>query len=89
MQDGQEVSGKGFSILLPDSAILYLNAENNGFTFYTDVNGTDTRPNTVGRDEFEFRLDQNCAYDSNLGEGASAAATAFKNVVENDWKIPN
>lgn len=89
MQDGQEVSGKGFSILLPDSAVLYLTAENNGFKFYTDVNGTDTRPNTVGRDEFEFRLDQNCAYDSNIGEGASDAATKFKNVVENDWKIPN
>lgn len=89
MQDGENVENKGFSILLPDSGVLYLNAEDNGFRFYTDVNGTETRPNTVGRDEFEFRLDQNCAYDNNLGEGASDAATAFKNVVENDWKIPN
>lgn len=89
MQDGETVEGKGFSILLPDSGVLYINAADNGFKFYTDVNGIDTRPNAVGRDEFEFRLDQNCSYDSNLGEGASAAATAFKSVIENDWKIPD
>ena len=89
MQDGEEVSGKGFSMLLPDGGLLYLNAENDGFLFYTDVNGTGTRPNMVGRDEFEFRLDQNCSYDSNLGDGASDASKYFKQVVENDWKIPN
>ncbi len=89
MKDGEQVTGKGFSILLPDGGVLYLNATDNGFTFYTDVNGTDTRPNTAGRDEFEFRLDQNCAYDSNIGEGASDAATAFKDVVENNWEIHN
>jgi len=89
MKDGAEVSGKGFSILLPDSAVLYISAADNGFSFYTDVNGTETRPNSAGRDEFEFKLDQNCAYNSTLGENASAAATAFKNVMENDWKIPD
>jgi len=89
MKDGEEVTGKGFSMLLPDSGVLYINAADNGFTFYTDVNGTDTRPNQVGRDEFEFRLDQNCAYDSSLDEGASNASKYFKQVVENDWKIPN
>lgn len=89
MKDGEQVTGKGFSILLPDGGVLYLNATDNGFTFYTDVNGTETRPNTVGRDEFEFRLDQNCAYDSSLGESATEAAKDFKAVVENDWKIPN
>jgi len=89
MNDGENVTGKGFSILLPDGGIIYLTAENNGFKFYTDVNGPGTRPNTVGRDEFEFRLDQDCAYDSSLGEGATNASKYFKQVVENDWKIPN
>lgn len=95
MQDGSEVTASGdelcsgFSILLPDSAVLYLTTDDSGFYFCTDVNGSGTRPNATGRDVFEFRLDQNCAYDSSLGEGASAAATAFKNVVENDWKIPD
>ncbi|MBP3848077.1 type II secretion system protein [bacterium] len=89
MQDGTEVSGRGFSILLPDSAVLYINAVDNGFTFYTDVNGLESRPNSAGRDLFEFRLDQNCAYDSSLGESASNEAKYFKTVVENDWKIPD
>lgn len=89
MQDGTEVSGRGFSILLPDSAVLYLTADENGFRFYTDVNGIESRPNLAGRDLFEFRLDQNCAYDSSLGESASNEAKYFKAVVENDWKIPD
>lgn len=87
MKDGEQVEGKGFSILTPDGAVLYLTAKDNGFNFYIDVNGTETRPNVVGKDEFEFRLDKNCGYDSALGEGASDAAKAFKAVVEADWKI--
>ena len=89
MKDGQVVSGKGFSILLPDGGILYISGVDNGFNFYTDVNGTETRPNQPGRDEFEFRLDSNCAYDSSIGEGANNASKYFKAVVENDWKIPD
>ena len=89
MQEGAEVDGKGFSILLPDSAILYISTTTDGFKFYTDVNGTETRPNTPGRDEFEFSLDKDCGYVSDLGESASEAATAFKNVVDNEWKIPD
>jgi prepilin-type N-terminal cleavage/methylation domain-containing protein len=89
MKNGVDVTGKGFSILLPDGGIIYLNATNDGFDFYTDVNGTTTRPNTVGRDEFAFRLNQDCAYDSDLGEGASEAYKDFNAVIENDWKIPN
>jgi len=89
MKDGTDVTGKGFSILLPDSAILYLTAADNGFTFYTDVNGEETRPNLAGRDLFQFRLDQNCAYDSSIGDNASDEAKYFKAVVENDWKIPD
>lgn len=88
MQDGEDKSD-GFSMLLPDGGVLYINAEDNGFRFYTDVNGTGTRPNQIGRDIFEFRLDQDCAYDSNLGEAATDASKDFKAVVENDWKIPN
>lgn len=88
MKDGESVAGKGFSILLPDGAILYLTAANNGFNFYTDVNGLDGKPNLAGRDEFEFSLDKDCSFNTTLGEDASEAAKAFKFVVENDWKIP-
>lgn len=89
MSDGAEVSGKGFSITLPDGGVLYLTAAENGFNFITDVNGTATRPNVAGKDIFEFRLDKDCAYDNSVGENASTGAKAFKVVVENDWKIPD
>ena len=88
MQDGETVTGRGYSILLPDSAILYITGTNNGFEFYTDVNGLEGKPNTPGRDEFEFRLDKDCAYDSNIGQNASDAAKGFKYVVEHNWQIP-
>lgn len=91
MSAGSTVSGRGFSILLPDSAILYISVPTsyNGFNFFTDVNGLGGKPNDSGRDLFEFRLDKDCAYDSELGSNASDAAKAFKEVVENDWKIPD
>ena len=88
MLDGEEVSGKGFSITLPDGGVLYLTAAEDGFKFITDVNGVATRPNMAGKDIFEFRLDKNCAYN-NSAENTSTEAKAFKVVVENDWKIPD
>ncbi len=86
-KSGGNVNGKGYAINLPDSTVLYLKAENNGFTFYTDVDGADSGSNTAGVDLFEFKLDSNCSYDSNLGENPSDEATKFNDVVENDWKI--
>ena len=88
MTNGAEVSGKGFSITLPDGGVLYLTAAGNSFNFIADVNGAATRPNVAGKDIFEFRLDKDCAYDNSLGDNASTGAKAFKVVVENDWKIP-
>lgn len=88
MKSGGVVANKGYAIYIPDGAVLYLVAENNGFRFYTDVTGESTGPNEVGKDEFEFRLDQNCSYDGDIPSGSEdTAAGKFKEVIENDWAI--
>ena len=87
MNDAEDVPGKGYAILLPDSAVLYISTTADGFGFYTDVNGTNSRPNTVGRDEFQFNLDKNCAYTYDSSTAVPAAAD-FNYVINNNWVIP-
>lgn len=89
MKEGKEVSGKGYSMQLPDSAVLYISTTDDGFKFITDVNGTETRPNMAGKDLFEFSLDKDCSYVTDIGNSATNEAKCFKATAENDWKIPN
>ena len=90
-EEGQQ--SRGFLIALPDGADLYYSTvaattqHGPELKFYVDVNGEKSHPNLAGRDVFEFSLDRNCSYTFTAA-GASAAATDFNYVIENNWEIP-